>query len=156
MTRVLAPLGVIADARKEKIEITRKPWPAEMDEWTHFLYDASNNAVSSDTVVAPPQGLRWTCGPEYARSHEHFASVSAMVTAGGRVFYIIDEGPISSVFLPPKWKLVARDAFSGVLLWEQPDHELGIPPARFPQRPAGDRAALGGNRRPGLRLARLR
>ena len=120
LTRVLAPLGVIADARKENIEITRKPWPAELDEWTHYLHDASNNAVSGDTVVAPPQGLRWTCGPEYARSHEHFASMSAMVTAGGRVFYIIDEGPISSVYLPPQWKLVARDAFSGVLLWQRP------------------------------------
>jgi len=120
MTRVLAPLGVIADARKERIEITRKPWPAELDEWTHFLHDASNNAVSNDTVVDPPKGLRWTVGPKYARSHEHFASLSAMVTAGGRVFYIIDEGSIGSVFLPPKWNLVARDAFSGVLLWKLP------------------------------------
>ena len=120
ITRVLAPLGVIADARKEKIEITRKPWPAELDEWTHFLHDASNHAVSNDTVVGPPQGLRWTCGPEFARSHEHFNSISALVTAGGRIFYIIDEGPISSVYLPPVWKLVARDAFSGVLLWKKP------------------------------------
>ncbi len=120
MMRVLTPLGVIADARNEKIEITHKSWPAEIDEWSHFLYDASNNAVSKDTTVAPPRGLQWTCGPKYARSHEHFASMSAMVTAGGRVFYIIDEGPISSVYLPPKWKLVARDAFNGVLLWEQP------------------------------------
>ena len=120
MTRALAPRGVIADVRKSKIEITRKKWPAELDEWTHYLYDASNNAVSNDTVVGPLQGLRWTCGPEYARSHEHFASMSAMVTAGGRVFYIIDEGPISSVYLPPQWKLVARDAFSGVLLWKKP------------------------------------
>jgi len=120
MTRVLAPLGVIADARSERIRITRKPWPAELDEWTHYLYDASNNAVSKDTAVDPPQGLRWTCGPPYARSHEHFASVSAMITAGGRIFYIVDGGPISSVFLPPKWKLVTRDAFSGVLLWTKP------------------------------------
>jgi len=43
-----------------------------------------------------------------------------MVTAGGRILYIIDEGPISSVYLPPQWKLVARDAFSGVLLWKRP------------------------------------
>jgi outer membrane protein assembly factor BamB len=43
-----------------------------------------------------------------------------MVSSGGRVFYIIDEGPISSVFLAPRWKLAARDAFSGVLLWQQP------------------------------------
>ena len=120
MTRALAPLGVIADVRKGKVKITRKGWPGNLDEWTHYLHDASNNAVSGDTVVGPPLGLRWTCGPEYARSHEHFASMSAMVTAGGRIFYIIDEGPISSVYLPPQWKLVARDAFSGVLLWKHP------------------------------------
>lgn len=119
MNRVLAPGGVIADIRKPKVEVTRKAWPAELDEWSHFLHDASNNAVSKDRQVDPPQGLRWTCGPRFARSHEHFASLSAMVTAGGRVFTIIDEGPISSVYLPPQWKLVARDAFSGVLLWKK-------------------------------------
>jgi len=120
MMRVLAPRGVIADARTGKIEITRKPWPAELDQWSHYLYDASNNAVSNDREVGPVQGLRWTCGPRYARSHEHLASMSAMVTANGRIFYIIDEGPISSVYLPPQWSLVARDAFSGVLLWKKP------------------------------------
>jgi len=120
MTRALSPRGAIADIRNSKVEINRKPWPAELDEWTHFLHDATNNAVSKDTAVAPPRGLRWTCGPRYARSHEHFASMNAMVTAGGRIFYIIDEGPISSVYLPPQWKLVARDAFSGVLLWKKP------------------------------------
>ncbi len=120
ITRALAPGGVVVDVRDSKTKVTRKAWPAELDEWAHFLYDASNNAVSKDTRVDPPQGLRWTCGPEYARSHEHFASMSAMVTAGGRIFTIIDEGPISSVFLPPRWMLVARDAFSGVLLWKRP------------------------------------
>jgi len=43
-----------------------------------------------------------------------------MVTADGRIFTVIDEGPISSAFLPPQWRLVARDAFSGVLLWKRP------------------------------------
>ena len=118
--RVLAPRGVVAAVRKSGIEITRKAWPAEIDEWTHYLHDASNNAVSKDRLVAPSRGLRWTCGPRFARSHEHLAGMSAMVTAGGRVFTIIDEGPISSVYLPSQWKLVARDAFSGVLLWKRP------------------------------------
>lgn len=120
--RVLAPGGVAVSLQPSTFSLQpfKKPWPAEIDDWSHFLHDASNNAVSSDTVVEPPKGLRWTCGPAYARSHEHFSSMSAMVTAGGRVFYIIDEGPISSVYLPPQWKLVARDAFSGVLLWERP------------------------------------
>ena len=125
LVRVLAPDGVAVKLAPETRNLKpetffRKPWPADIDEWSHFLHDASNNAVSSDTVVEPPKGLRWTCGPAYARSHEHFSSMSAMVTAGGRIFYIIDEGPISSVYLPPQWKLVARDAFSGVLLWERP------------------------------------
>ena len=125
IARVLAPNGVAVwldpETRNLKPEtFFRKPWPADIDEWSHFLHDASNNAVSRDTLVGPSRGLRWTCGPKFARSHEHFASMSAMVTSGGRVFYIIDEGPISSVYLPPKWKLVARDAFNGVLLWDRP------------------------------------
>jgi len=122
LTRVLAPGGVVISLQPSvsSLQPVKKPWPEALGQWSHFLHDASNNAVSDDTVVDPPRGLRWTCGPEYARSHEHFSSMSAMVTAGGRVFYIIDEGPISSVYLPPKWKLVARDAFSGVLLWDRP------------------------------------
>ena len=122
ISRVLSPGGIAISSPPARFlprPFTR-PWPNSMDQWSHFLHDASNNAVSTDTVVAPAQGLRWTCGPAYARSHEHLSSVSAMVTAGGRVFYVIDEGPISSVYLPPQWKLVARDAFSGVLLWERP------------------------------------
>ncbi len=118
--RVLCPNGVAYIKKGRDFRKIVKKRPKEIDDWTHYLHDASNNAVSLDTIVAPPRGLQWTCGPEYARSHEHFGSVSAMVTSGERVFYIIDEGPISSVFLPPKWKLVARDAFSGVLLWQQP------------------------------------
>ena len=120
LQRVLAPRGVVVDAANSRLKIFRKPWAAELDSWSHALHDASNNAVSTDLLVAPPKGLRWTCGPKYARSHEHFASMSAMVTSGGRIFTIIDEGPISSVYLPPKWSLVARDAFSGVLLWKRP------------------------------------
>ena len=116
--RVLSPRGVAymkqAGGEWRKKE---KPWPDDIDEWPHYLYDASNNAVSRDAAVAPPRGLQWTCGPKYARSHEHFASVSGMVSEAGRVFYIQDSGPISSVSLPARWELVARDAFSGVRLW---------------------------------------
>ena len=43
-----------------------------------------------------------------------------MVTAAGRIFSIMDEGPTASIYLPPKWFLTARDAFSGVLLWKVP------------------------------------
>ncbi len=67
--------------------------------------------------------MQWKAGPEYSRSHENMSSVSAVVSAGGRVFSIMDEGPPVSIYLPPKWVLSARDAFSGVLLWKVPIKE---------------------------------
>ncbi|MBM4078761.1 MAG: hypothetical protein FJ278_03610, partial [Planctomycetes bacterium] len=91
-----------------------------MDEWTHFLHDASGNAVSRDSLVGPPKRLQWVGGPTWARSHEHLASVSALVSSAGRIFYIVDEGAIAAVTLPPSWFLVARDAFNGVTLWKRP------------------------------------
>ena len=47
------------------------------------------------------------------------ASMSALVSSGGRIFYIFDEGPTASVQLPPRWFLIARDAFNGTILWKR-------------------------------------
>jgi hypothetical protein len=47
------------------------------------------------------------------------SSVSAVVAAGGRVFYILDEASRLSILIPPKWSLIARDAFNGTVLWER-------------------------------------
>lgn len=118
--RVLCPNGVAYIRKNGKWTKLVKPRPPEIDEWTHFLYDATNNAVSNDSVVGPPHQLQWVAGPEWARSHDHLASVSASVSAGGRIFYIVDEGPIAAVALQPGWYLAANDAFSGVLLWKRP------------------------------------
>ncbi|MHC4405399.1 MAG: outer membrane protein assembly factor BamB family protein [Planctomycetota bacterium] len=120
LTRVLAPGGVAMIQDGEGWNKTVKPWPEEIDEWTHFLFDATGNAVSNDSVVGPPRHMQWVAGPKNARGHENLGSVSVVVSAAGRVFYIADEGPIASVALPSKWRLIARDAFSGVLLWKKP------------------------------------
>ncbi|MHC4741508.1 MAG: outer membrane protein assembly factor BamB family protein [Planctomycetota bacterium] len=117
--RVLAPGGVAYIKEDDKWSKTVKARPEEIDEWTHFLYDSTNNAVSKDTVVGPPDQLQWVVEPRWARSHDHLASVSGAVCSAGRIFYIVDEGPIAAVVLEPKWRLVARDAFSGVLLWKR-------------------------------------
>lgn len=121
ITRVLAPGGVAItlDSRLSTLDSFRKPWPAEIDEWTHFLHGPDNNAVARDRVVGPPTQLQWLAGPRHLRSHEHLNSVSALVSAKGRIFYIIDEGPTASVAAPPAWRLVARDAFNGVFLWKR-------------------------------------
>jgi len=117
--RVLAPGGVAYIKSGGQWTKQIKSRPDEIDEWTHFLHDASNNAVSKDTAVGPPRQLQWVGGPQWARSHDHLASVSALVSSGGRIFYIVDEGPIAAVVLQPRWFLAARDAFSGVVLWKR-------------------------------------
>ncbi|MCK5801190.1 MAG: PQQ-binding-like beta-propeller repeat protein [Lentisphaeria bacterium] len=118
--RVLCPNGVVCIRQGKTWRTVTKPRPAEIDEWTHYLHSAGNNAVAHDTVVGPPRHIQWIGGPAYARHHERFASISAVVSAGGRVFYIADEGLPASILFPAKWSLIARDAFSGVLLWKRP------------------------------------
>ncbi len=118
--RALVPGGVAYVGDGDRWTKTVKPRPREIDEWTHFLHGPDNNAVAQDSVVGPPQHIQWIGGPRWARGHEVLASISSVVTAGGRIFYIADEGPIASVDLPSSWFLVARDAFNGVQLWQRP------------------------------------
>lgn len=120
LVRVLCPEGVVLIKQNGKWDKTVKVRPKEIDEWTHYLYDASNNAVSRDSVVGPPRKYQWIGQPKWSRSHEHMSSLNAMVSAGGKIFYVIDEGSRASITLPAKWSLVARDAFNGVILWKRP------------------------------------
>lgn len=119
LMRVLAPRGVLLLRVNDGWEKCVRPWPAEIDEWTHLLHGADNNAVARDRVVGPPVHLQWLSDPRHLRSHEHLNSVSALVSTQGRIFYVIDEGPTASVVAAPAWRLVARDAFNGVLLWKR-------------------------------------
>ncbi len=117
--RVLSPDGVAYIKRGDAWERTVKARPEAIDEWTHYMYDASNNAVSRDTVIGPPRRYQWIADPKWSRSHEHLSAMNAMVSAGGKIFYIMDEGPRASITLPAKWSLIARDAFNGVILWKR-------------------------------------
>ncbi|MGM0531952.1 MAG: PQQ-binding-like beta-propeller repeat protein [Bacteroidota bacterium] len=117
--RVLAPEGVAYIKQEEGWKKKVKPRPSEIDEWTHYLHGPDNNAVARDSAVGPPRHLQWEAGPKFLRSHEHMASISAVVSAGGRIFSIVDEGPTAFIAAPSKWKLEARDAFNGVRLWER-------------------------------------
>ncbi len=146
--RVLAPGGVAMVRRGRGWRRIVKPRPGAIDEWTHYLHDPSNNAVADDTVVGPPRRYQWVARPRWSRHHDHMSSVSATVSAGGRVFAILDEGPAAIIQLPPRWRLVARDAFNGTLLWKRqvgPWHPHMWPfksgPAQLPRRlvASGDR-----------------
>ncbi|MGB2821666.1 MAG: PQQ-binding-like beta-propeller repeat protein [Phycisphaerae bacterium] len=117
--RALAPRGVLLVRKADRWDKQVKPCPEDIDEWTHFLHGPDNNAVARDRVVGPPRRLQWIADPIHLRSHEHLNSVSALVSARGRIFYVIDEGSTAAVAAPPKWRLVARDAFNGILLWKR-------------------------------------
>ena len=117
--RVLCPNGVAYIRDDGKWTKMVKSWPQEIDEWTHYLHDPSNNAVAHDSVIEPPSRYQWVAGPRYSRQHDHMSSVSAVVSANGRLFYIFDEATRASVLTPPKWRLIARDAFNGKLLWKR-------------------------------------
>jgi len=122
MLRVLAPGGVACVREGERWKKTVKRWPDEIDEWSHYLHDATGNAVAHDRVVSAPRRMQWIAGPMWSRSHEYDASLCAMVSSAGRLFYIFDEGPTGVIDkrIPDKWTLIARDAFSGVVLWKKP------------------------------------
>ncbi len=117
--RALVPDGMAYIRDGDTWRKVRKPRPAAMDEWTHFLHSASGNAVAHDDLVGPPDGLQWVGSPRWSRHHDRMASMSAMVSANGRIFYIMDEGSRVSILLPSKWQLVARDAFNGAVLWRR-------------------------------------
>jgi len=119
MMRVLAPLGVLMTRRDGRWMREGKPWPDEMDQWTHFLHEPDNNAVSSDRNINLPRTLQWVAGRRWNRTHEELSSISAAVTANGRLFYIEDVAPPADIRYPPQWKLTARDAFNGILLWQK-------------------------------------
>jgi len=138
MARVLAPRGMTAFHKRPKVMPpglsaidTRgmlfdedlfpyeKLVPDDIDEWTHFLHGPDNNAVARDKRIGVPRRMQWVDGPKWARHHNHLSSVSAAVSSEGRIFAIVDEGPIASLGLPPRWRLVAHDAFNGIVLWKR-------------------------------------
>jgi outer membrane protein assembly factor BamB len=132
--RVLAPYGVLLSKKRIDAQGSSlvdgwykmaKPWPDSIDEWTHWLHAPDNNAVSGDAYDEVPRGLQWAQSPLWVKSHQLAPPFSAMVTAKGRLFYIIDETNPGFDDMPDRWYLIARDAFNGTLLWKKPIKEWG-------------------------------
>lgn len=118
--RVLRPLGIARIKTESGWRELAKPWPDDIDEWTHWLHGPGSNPVAADKRVGIPRRLLWTATPRRSRSHEKSPSLTGMVSARGRLFYICDEAPVSvGGKVPDRWRLVARDAFSGALLWKK-------------------------------------
>ena len=137
LMRVVAPGGrAVVEG-----ETTTKPWPDEIDQWTHFLHGPDGNPVAEDTVAGPPRHFQWVGGPKWAQSHETDTSLRCLISANGRIYYILNEAPTSLAgpdSPPDKWSLQARDAFNGVPLWKIPVKAWGWrqwKPSWFTPRP---------------------
>lgn len=123
LSRVPHPVSRISNRASRTWDgfvLFKKPIPSDTDEWTHYLYDAGNNAVSKDTRIDSMRRQQWVGGPRWSRHHDHIAGLTAMVSTGGKIFYVMDEGKNWSVLLPSKHYLIARDAFNGTILWKKP------------------------------------
>jgi outer membrane protein assembly factor BamB len=129
--RVLVPKGVAYVSRESRPRSEGgtpstqwnkivKQRPDNIDDWTHYMHDPSNNAVAHDTAIGPLRHLQWDGSPQFSRHHEFTSSVAAVVSANGRLFSIMDMGSRASIHMPAKWRLSARDAFNGIILWEKP------------------------------------
>lgn len=145
VNRVLVPNGVAMVKKGGQWVKSVKPKSPKLDDWTHYYYDAKGNTVSKDEMVGPPERMQWVGNPRWSRHHDRMSSVSAMVSANGRLFYVMDEGSRISILLPSKWQLIARDAFNGTVLWKKPilkwsDHmwPLKTGPTQLTRRLVGD------------------
>ncbi len=112
--RVLVPGGAVVRLGGGKIvSCRRKPRSADVDEWTHSRHDSTGNAVSADKRAGPPHSLQWEALPRWNRG----TKTSAVVSSGGRIFYILDDSHFHSN--KRTWSLIARDAYNGVRLWRR-------------------------------------
>lgn len=127
--RVLAPYGTAIAPQSSSClprpaqdigdgyEAYTKPYPEQMDEWPQRMHGADNNCVAKDNVVGPPRHVQWVSGPIWLRAHIGAPTVTSMVSSGGRLLSIDDAETAENPLLPARWRLVARDAFNGIVLW---------------------------------------
>jgi outer membrane protein assembly factor BamB len=123
--------------------VFRKPRPPEMGDWTHYFHAADANLVANDTYFGGPNQLQWITGPALGPANTHFSDLGPlapasyapegkhndpafMLSANGRVFCYYGNN-----------KIVARDAFSGALLWIKTGL-LRVPVSAQAQVAAGD------------------
>jgi len=121
LSRIPHPVSRIGDG----FAMFGKPVPSHVDDWTHWNHGPDGNRVAKDSVVGPPRRQQWVSGPLWARHHDMLPNISAIVSAGGRLIYIMDESHTSIDMLPGRWSLLARDAFNGLLLWRRPVEQWG-------------------------------
>ncbi|MCK5849637.1 MAG: PQQ-binding-like beta-propeller repeat protein [Kiritimatiellae bacterium] len=109
-------LGLVEDA--SGWSKFRRQRPAGMDEWTYIDYDGSRSNVSKDRVLGPLGRLRWVAGPNWPLVG-HKVGFNRILSGGGRNFYLTMHTTTSALGVKHGWRIVARDAFNGLVLWSK-------------------------------------
>ena len=107
LLRVVTPGGLLCTKQGNRWQVMHKPWPADLDEWTHWRHGADGNMVSHDRAVTAPTGIRWVAGPVQDAGGRKWYYDHVLVSAAGRSFYLYESN------------VVARDSFNGRLLWDR-------------------------------------
>lgn len=81
-----------------------RPWPQGMDEWPQMSRDAGGSSTSSDQLVQPPNSVQWVAGDAWRQE----SGSTRVISANGRIFSTYTDQ-----------RVVARDAFNGLVLWER-------------------------------------
>lgn len=127
--RILAPGGSLCTVAQGKPSLFVKPWPPEMDQWTHESHGPDGNCVSEDQLVHFPVGYRWHGGlPMNLQNPQQTAnawsSTRGMAVADGHC-YTLSNSVLDN--LGPTYRhahgvdqfVTARDAFNGLFLWRR-------------------------------------
>jgi len=120
--RVLVPKGVALIRTEGAWKKTLKPWPKEIDDWTHFDYGPEGNGVSHDAVVGPCNQVQWSFGAQPIKMGGNPAAYRVYTgfrVSEGRAFFewtaAKDKSDRGASFY------AGRDAFNGLPLWNVPD-----------------------------------
>lgn len=117
ITRVLGFGGAAYLRRGGTWAAAKRPVPSEVAEFTHYHYDATRSNRSPDTLVGPPNALRWVGQPT-----EHNGWNAPRVAQGVAVMRsgvgIGNKSPEEKI---KDWDiyLCGKDAASGVMLWKR-------------------------------------
>ena len=111
--RVVRPLGKILFPGRTVV----KPYPADVDDWTHPYHGADNNPLALDGKARAPLMTRFLAEPYYVPFPE------VTVTAAGRIFKAF--GHVGYKERDWDWvnTLVAINGYNGTMLWKRPLEE---------------------------------
>ena len=114
--RAVAPGGVAYLKSKGTWSATVKKRPADVDDWPQYAHDGSASDVSTDMRVGPARGLQWQTGPEDVTKDG--------VRLIDGVWVACELERRERIYGDQRRRLIARDAYSGLGLWQRED--LGV------------------------------